>query len=112
VGDFFAKNRINAKEFDEGLAWIRKAYKKEVKHVLYNLIGSHDTPRFLTLCRGDLRKIMLAVIFQFTYPGMPAIYYGDERGMVGGLDPDCRRTMDWGELKGQKLSSSKCTKSS
>jgi len=102
VIDSFAKHEIDAREFDEGLAWIRKAYKKEVKHVLYNLIGSHDTPRFLTLCRGNIRKMMLAVIFQFTYPGMPAIYYGDERGMTGGPDPDCRRCMDWGELEGRR----------
>lgn len=100
VVDFFAKNRINVKEFDEGLAWIRKAYGKEVSHVLYNLIGSHDTPRFLTLCRGDVRKMILAVIFQMTYLGTPAIYYGDEKGMVGGADPDNRRAMDWGELEG------------
>ncbi|KKM88268.1 hypothetical protein LCGC14_1260450 [marine sediment metagenome] len=102
VVDFFAKNKINAKEFDEGLTWIRKAYKKEVNHILYNLIGSHDTPRFLTLCRGNVRKMMLAMIFQMTYPGIPVIYYGDERGMVGGADPDNRRAMDWGELKGQR----------
>jgi len=99
---FFAENRINAMEFDEGLAWIRKAYKKEANHVLYNLIGSHDTPRFLTLCRGDVRKMTLAVIFQMTYSGIPAIYYGDERGMEGEGDPDNRRAMNWEELKGQK----------
>jgi cyclomaltodextrinase len=102
VADFFAKNRSNVKEFDEGRAWIRKAYRKEVNYILYNLIGSHDTPRFLTLCRGDVRKMMLAVIFQMTYLGMPVIYYGDERGMVGGADPDNRRAMDWGELGGQR----------
>jgi glycosidase len=39
----------------------------------------------------------LAVTFQMTYVGMPEIYYGDEVGMVGETDPDCRRTMIWDE---------------
>jgi len=103
VIDFFAKGTINAEEFDARLAKIRMIYKEPVNHVLYNLIGSHDTVRFLSLCGNKIEKMMLATIFQFTYTGMPAIYYGDERGMVGGSDPDCRRCMDWGELKGQKL---------
>jgi glycosidase len=103
VIDFFAKGTINIEEFDARLAKIRMMYKEPVNHVLYNLIGSHDTVRFLSLCGNKIEKMMLATIFQFTSTGMPAIYYGDERGMVGGLDPDCRRCMDWGELKGQKL---------
>ena len=37
-----------------------------------------------------------------TYLGIPAIYYGDERGMVGGNDPDNRRAMVWGKFDGQK----------
>jgi len=102
VVDFFAHNKINVEQFNDGLEWIRKSYPPEVNHYLFNLIGSHDTPRFLTLCRRDIRKMMLAVTFQFTYPGMPVIYYGDERGMTGGADPDCRRCMDWGELSNDK----------
>jgi len=100
--DFFAKGTINAGEFDARLAKLRMMYKEPVNHVLYNLLGSHDTVRFLLLCGNKIEKMMLAVIFQMTYPGMPAIYYGDERGMVGGADPDNRRTMDWGELEGQR----------
>lgn len=103
VIDFFVKGTINAEEFDARLAKIRMTYKEPVNHVLYNLVGSHDTARFLSLCTNKIERMMLPLIFQFTYPGMPAIYYGDERGMTGGSDPDCRRTMDWGELKGQKF---------
>jgi glycosidase len=103
VVDFFAKGTIDAEEFDARLAKLRMMYKETVNHVLYNLVGSHDTVRFLSLCTNKIERLMLTLIFQFTYPGMPAIYYGDERGMTGGPDPDCRRTMDWGELKGQKL---------
>jgi cyclomaltodextrinase len=103
VIDFFAKGVINTKEFDARLAKIRMVYKEPVNHVLYNLIGSHDTLRFLSLPGNKIEKMMLAIIFQFTYLGMPVVYYGDERGMVGGSDPDCRRCMDWGKLKGKKL---------
>ena len=103
VIDFFAKGAINAEEFDARLTKVRMLYKEQVNHVLYNLIGSHDTVRFLSFCGNKTEKMILAVIFQFTYLGMPVIYYGDERGMVGGQDPDCRRPMDWSELKGQKL---------
>ena len=38
---------------------------------------------------------MLSVLFQMTYPGAPSIYYGDEIGMLGRTDPDCRRTFNW-----------------
>lgn len=39
------------------------------------------------------------VIFQFTYPGAPMIYYGDEVGMWGANDPDCRKPMIWDDIK-------------
>lgn len=41
----------------------------------------------------------LFVIFQFTYVGAPMIYYGDEVGMWGANDPDCRKPMIWDDLK-------------
>jgi neopullulanase len=61
------------------------------------LLGSHDKPRFLTLCGGDKRKLLLATAFLFTFPGAPAIYYGDEIGLEGGEDPDNRRCFPWDE---------------
>lgn len=60
-----------------------------------NLLDSHDTVRFLTLLHGDTQRMQLAVALLLTYPGMPCIYYGDEIGMEGGNDPDCRRCFDW-----------------
>jgi len=69
---------------------------------MFNLVGSHDTPRFLTECSEDLEKFKLAAIFKFTYLGIPYVYYGDEIGMVGATDPDCRRCMIWDSEKQNK----------
>ncbi len=41
----------------------------------------------------------LAALFQFTYPGTPCIYYGDEIGLEGGPDPGCRKCMVWEEAE-------------
>jgi alpha-glucosidase len=65
------------------------------QETMTNALGTHDTVRFATRCGGDIRKTYLGLVFQFTYVGTPAIYYGDEYGMQGGADPDDRRTFDW-----------------
>lgn len=62
-----------------------------------NMLDSHDTPRFLTLMNGKKSLFRLAILFQMTYPGAPCIYYGDEIGMQGSFDPDCRRAFPWDE---------------
>ncbi len=58
------------------------------------MLGSHDTSRIRGVLRND-KKIKIAFTLQFTFPGIPVIYYGDEIGMFGGRDPDCRRTFNW-----------------
>jgi cyclomaltodextrinase / maltogenic alpha-amylase / neopullulanase len=95
--DFFAKHTMLPSEFDRTLAAMRSSYSVEAQYALQNLLGSHDTERFRTLCDGDLRRVKLAVLFQMTYIGAPMIYYGDEVGMEGGKDPGCRKTMVWKE---------------
>ena len=64
-----------------------------------NLLGSHDTPRVLSLLGGDRDALELAVLLQATLPGAPCTYYGDEIGLVGGLDPDNRRAYPWDESR-------------
>lgn len=60
-----------------------------------NLLGSHDTPRVARIVRGDASAVRIAWLLQFTLPGAPCVYYGDEVGLDGGHDPDCREGMPW-----------------
>ena len=67
----------------------------DVVAVQYNLLGSHDTPRLLTLAGGDAASVRLAALVQATLPGAPAVYYGDEIGMTGSIDPAARAAFPW-----------------
>jgi len=93
--DFFATGEAGPERLDETLGRIRVDYPDAANDVMLNLIGSHDTERFLTLCGDDLKKMKLTALFQMTYPGAPCIYYGDEIGLKGLKDPDCRKTFKW-----------------
>jgi alpha-glucosidase len=44
-----------------------------------------------------LASLRLALTFLFTYPGAPCIFYGDEIGLSGGHEPDCRQSFPWEE---------------
>ncbi len=61
----------------------------------FNLLGSHDTARFLTLIGEDRALMRIALLLLFAYPGVPCIYYGDEIGMTGANDPYNRACFDW-----------------
>jgi glycosidase len=92
---FIARGDMSAQEFDRALAPGRLIYPGEGVRAQMNLLGSHDTERFLTTAGGDIRKLKLAALFGMTYVGAPTIYYGDEVAMSGGGDPDCRRPFYW-----------------
>ncbi len=82
--------------FDGAALWARieelaSINDPAVTAVQLNLLDSHDTPRALTICGGDLDSLRLATLLQMTLPGAPCIYYGDEIGMAGTMDPMCRR---------------------
>ena len=66
---------------------------------MYLVLDSHDTERTLFRCGKDVRKLKQAFAIQMMFPGAPAIYYGDEIGITGDNDPDCRRCMEWDESK-------------
>lgn len=59
------------------------------------LLDSHDTPRLRTICNNDKDKVKLALLLLLTFYGTPSIYYGTERFMEGGGDPDNRRPANW-----------------
>lgn len=86
-------------DFDYENNFLRGRMHTKVQPLLWNLIDSHDTPRFLTQADNNEEILKLAFALQMTLPGMPMIYYGDEVGMQGGKDPDCRRGMLWDENK-------------
>ncbi|MEW5798289.1 MAG: glycoside hydrolase family 13 protein [Bacteroidota bacterium] len=100
--DFFAHDKISSTEFLNRLQTVRESYPSECNYAMQNLLGSHDTERYLTMCKEDIWRVKLSLIFQMTYVGAPMIYYGDEIGMEGGKDPDCRRCMIWDEIKWNK----------
>ena len=92
---FIAHNTEDANQFAANLTKVDKSYPPQVSRNMMNLLSSHDTPRFLTECRGDRELAKLGAAIQFTWIGEPSIYYGEELGMQGGKDPENRRGMEW-----------------
>ena len=64
---------------------------------MFNLVDSHDTMRIKTRVENNTEIVKLCYLFIFTFPGAPAIYYGDEIGLEGKEDPDSRRCMIWND---------------
>lgn len=104
-------------EFAARIQSMREDYADPTYYALMNLLDSHDTERVLwTLTPGaptradkeqnaahvaeGKRRQQLASLIQFTMPGAPTVYYGDEVGMTGADDPDDRRTYPWADLGG------------
>ena len=95
VLDFVVRGTLDAEGFANAIGKQLSRYPLQASEVAFNLLDSHDTPRLLTLCEGNKAQMKLAALFQFTYSGTPCIYYGDEVGLDGGPDPDCRKCMEW-----------------
>jgi alpha-amylase len=78
------------------LEWSRAAYDDAV---FGTFLANHDQERTLSQLGGDLPKARLAALLQFTAPGIPFIYYGEEIGMLGKKpDPDLRTPLQWGAI--------------
>ncbi|MFC3852589.1 maltodextrin glucosidase [Salinispirillum marinum] len=79
-------------------AWMREARAKipfALAKTQFNLLDSHDTPRFFTLLQENQPRMQMAVRLLMVYLGVPCIYYGDEVGLTGGEDPACRAPFPW-----------------
>ena len=92
----FDEKPIDIEEFAKRL---RDAFRADRFGVPMNLLGSHDTTRMASLPCSNLQRVKLALALLFFLPGAPCIYYGDEIGMLGGKDPDNRRTFPWDKLE-------------
>jgi neopullulanase len=87
----------DAPRFAERLLELDRAYDPAAVAVQLNLLGSHDAPRVRSVLGGDVAAVRLAVLIQASLPGAPCVYYGDEVGLGGGIDPDCRHAFPWDE---------------
>lgn len=106
----------NTSQLRETLYMLIDNYPKQTLDCLMNILGTHDTPRILTVLGGKTcankdemavtsmdekevsaarKKLKMAAVLQFTLPGVPCIYYGDENAMQGYQDPFCRGCFDW-----------------
>jgi len=113
----FLKGWNDGYDFKETVMTIVENYPPQVLACNMNLLGSHDTPRILTALVDDFQGsreeyavrrlsqnqreqakelLFMAAFLQYTLPGAPSIYYGDETGMEGHKDPFNRRTYPWG----------------
>jgi cyclomaltodextrinase / maltogenic alpha-amylase / neopullulanase len=109
----------SAEVLEQRLLGILENYPPPAIHTLMNHIGTHDTVRVLTLLAGaapvdtgkharareklnagqmtkGIALMKLITALQFTLPGVPCVYYGDEAGMQGGQDPFNRGCYPWG----------------
>jgi cyclomaltodextrinase / maltogenic alpha-amylase / neopullulanase len=84
-------------QYMEKLETLLQYYPHANTQAMYMTLGSHDTERLRTKLENDMDKVRLAFLLLFTYPGAPAIYYGDEIGMEGGKDPGCRGGFPWNQ---------------
>ena len=100
------------------VATLCRNYPEYVLNSLMNVVGTHDTMRILTVLSGvdfpegkvamssfhltgeelnlARKRLKLISALQFTLPGVPCVFYGDEAGMEGGADPFNRRCYPWG----------------
>lgn len=80
-----------ASEYGEKIKDLLALYPWEIQLTQLNLLASHDTARLLSIAGEDHASVELATLLLLTFPGAPSIYYGDEVGLPGRLDPDSRR---------------------
>lgn len=66
-------------------------------YLVSQFLSSHDVPGALFQLKGDTDLFLLAAVLEFTSPGIPMIYYGEEVGRAGGDWPDNRSDMPWGD---------------
>ena len=99
VWNRFCYRKISLREFDAVNNRSLMLYPEPVTQVLWNFLDTHDTARVRTRAGGSVEMQRAAAFFQFTFPGSPILYYGDELAMEGADDPFCRFPMPWERVK-------------
>lgn len=95
--DHIIGDNKNALTAAKQLEQMRLRYPTNLVNGQLNLLDSHDVPRFLSLCRGDLRKWKLACILLMLFPGVPSLFYGDEQAICGMKENEYRNPMVWSQ---------------
>jgi cyclomaltodextrinase len=95
-------HNMEAHDFANEVDRILNIYPPDITASQLNLLDSHDMPRFLSCANGDKASLKLAWLFMFTISGAPCLFYGDEIGVEGGHDPECRKAFPWDESKWDK----------
>ncbi|MGD0583015.1 MAG: glycoside hydrolase family 13 protein [Bacteroidales bacterium] len=114
---------LNATGFVKGIEMINKGISTENQQAMMNVAATHDSPRVSTslynktmdkfhatpaadtgyrINRPDAKTMeeeKLLLVHQYTFVGSPHIWNGDEIGMWGADDPDCRKPMVWGDIR-------------
>lgn len=93
---------MHAHDFANEVDRILNIYPPDITASQLNLLDSHDMPRFLSCVSGDKASLKMAWLFMFTISGAPCLFYGDEVGVDGGHDPECRKAFPWDESKWDK----------
>lgn len=95
IWKFFFDKTKPVRALEQEINAVFTAYPASVTAGLFNLLDSHDTPRLITRCGGDVFAAWQQYALLFALPGSPCIYYGSEVLLAGGDDPDNRRCMPW-----------------
>lgn len=91
--DYYANKSIDAEGLAHRLNTILLRYESPINQMMLNLLDSHDTHRFYTIVNENIDVLHSSLALLFMFVGMPCIYYGTEVPLIGGYDPDCRRTL-------------------
>lgn len=92
---FFAYGKLDAQGLSDELNRLLDRYAPPFVRAQLNLLDSHDVPRFHSLIQGDPRKYRSALALLYLFPGVPSLFYGDEKGLDGIVENDYRRAMEW-----------------
>lgn len=93
--DYFATGKSTAGEFAGAMTDMLLRYPTPMMRGQLNLLDSHDVARFLTLCGGNIEKWKAAFVCLCMLPGIPSVFYGDEKGVEGMREDEYRSPMPW-----------------